>query len=145
MHTARYASDMIAVDSGLPHLPKHAHRVLDILGVADQLEGLVYCDYASERFACKPEPEFFKNALKIAGVSDPSKCYFIDDSKKNVIAAKELGWAKCVHFSEIGLETVEGGKVKEITDSPSNVTEDIEVIHRLEELRSVWSEIFKDD
>lgn len=40
---------------------QHAQRVLRILGVEDQIEGLVYCDYSLPNFACKPEPEFFHN------------------------------------------------------------------------------------
>jgi len=120
----------------------HAKRVLSILGITDQFEGLVYCDYASPRFACKPETEFFNNALTIAGVTDPSKCYFIDDSKNNVVAAWKLGWRRCVHFSERGLQTVEGGQSTEITSGPNDVPSGIEVINHLQELRSVWSELF---
>jgi pyrimidine and pyridine-specific 5'-nucleotidase len=48
-----------------------------------------------------------------------------------------------VHFHEIGLETVEGGKLKTLardanTVDPEAVTE----ISDLEELRTVWSDIF---
>ncbi|THH32936.1 hypothetical protein EUX98_g1271 [Antrodiella citrinella] len=42
----------------------HAQRVLSILGVEDQIEGLVYCDYSMPNFACKPEPEFFQNVFR---------------------------------------------------------------------------------
>jgi len=37
----------------------HARRVLRILQLEDQIEGLVFCDYAQHDFACKPEPEFY--------------------------------------------------------------------------------------
>ena len=38
---------------------QHAMRVLRILGVEDQIEGVIFCDYADPKFACKPEPEYF--------------------------------------------------------------------------------------
>lgn len=83
--------------------------------------------------------------MKKAGVTDPSKCLFIDDNRRNVDAARELGWARCVHFFEKGLEHVEGGKVKEIgsnraQDASAN---DIQVVNELEELRTVWPDVFK--
>lgn len=82
-------------------------------------------------------------AMKQANISDASKCYFIDDSRLNIVSAKRLGWGHCVHFHEIGLETVEGGKLKTLardanTVDPEAVTE----ISDLEELRTVWSDIF---
>jgi len=39
-------------------------------------------------------------AMKQAGLSDPSKCYVVDDSCGHVDAAHAIGWAKCVHFFE---------------------------------------------
>ena len=84
-------------------------------------------------------------AMKIAGVTDPSKCYFIDDSLTNVKAARALGWGHCVHFCERGLLHVEGGKPKYIgSDSQDSLGEDdITAIAKLDELRAVWPEIFK--
>lgn len=84
-------------------------------------------------------------ALNIVGVSNPSKCFFVDDSISNVRAAKERGWGRCVHFCERGLRSVEGGQVKEIgSDSPAEDDgSGIKVISNLEELRILWSEIFK--
>jgi len=120
----------------------HAQRVLRILGVDDLFEGLVFCDYANPQFACKPEPEYFYEAMKQANLTDPSKCYFVDDSKTNIEAALELGWGKCVHFCEQGMQAVEGGKVKEIGQAGS-VANGAVVISRLEELRTVWPEVFK--
>ena len=38
---------------------QHATRVLKILQLEDQFDGLVYCDYSHPEFCCKPEPEFF--------------------------------------------------------------------------------------
>jgi len=123
----------------------HARRVLSILGVDDLVEDLVYCDYSDPQFSCKPESAFFENALKKAGISDPAKCFFIDDSRLNVNAARKLGWGRCVHFFERGLQVVEGGKHKEIgKEAEENFYEDgVVAITRLEELRTVWSDVFK--
>ncbi|OCH92938.1 pyrimidine 5-nucleotidase [Obba rivulosa] len=122
----------------------HARRVLQIIGVEDLIEGLVYCDYSEPNFSCKPEPEFYRKALKRAGVTDPSKCFFIDDNRKNVEAAKALGWGRCVHFCERGLQAVEGGRVKDIGSETSNEedVDDIAVVTRLDELRTVWADVF---
>jgi pyrimidine and pyridine-specific 5'-nucleotidase len=134
--------------------------VLKILDLEDQIEGLVYCDYEQIDFTCKPEPDYYHNvsssysfgheyrlcliqAMKQANISDPSKCYFIDDSRPNVTSAKELGWGHCVHFFEVGLETMDGGKMKKLArDTNTNDAEGIAQISDLEELRTLWPEIF---
>ncbi|KAI6047407.1 pyrimidine 5-nucleotidase [Pisolithus marmoratus] len=122
----------------------HANRVLTILNLHDQIEGVVFCDYENPNFTCKPEPEYYHNAMKEAGISDPSKCLFVDDSKQNVVAAKKLGWGRCAHFYEAGLEAMEGGKLKtlgqngDIAASANGVV----VINDLEELRTIWPDIF---
>jgi pyrimidine and pyridine-specific 5'-nucleotidase len=80
-------------------------------------------------------------ALEKAQVTDPTKCYFIDDSRANVEAARKANWGHCVHFVEQGLEATEGGKVKKIGSDHSRMP-GIQVIDKLEQLRDVWSEIF---
>ena len=45
----------------------------------------------------------------------------------------------------IGTVLVEGGKVKEVSDDKQGVPEGIAVISHLEELRTVWKEIFVSD
>ncbi|KIM46099.1 hypothetical protein M413DRAFT_441160 [Hebeloma cylindrosporum] len=123
----------------------HAERVLRILKIDDLVEGIVYCDYLVKDFVCKPEPEYYEMAMKQANVSDPSKCYFIDDNRKNVDAARALGWAHCVHFCEKGLEAMEGGRIKEIDDAREvgAVDNGVVDVSTLEELRQVWPEIFR--
>lgn len=83
--------------------------------------------------------------MKQAGMTDPSKCYFIDDNRMNVDAACAQGWKHCVHFCERGLEAMEGGRIKEIDDErePGAVDNDVISIQTLEELRQIWPEIFK--
>lgn len=80
-------------------------------------------------------------ALEKANVTDPSKCYFIDDSRLNVDAAKQLGWGHCVHFCERGMISVEGGRPKEIGSESDILPKDS--VTTLEELRAAWPEIFK--
>ncbi|KAF9008980.1 Haloacid dehalogenase-like hydrolase-domain-containing protein [Cyathus striatus] len=125
----------------------HAQRVLKILQIEDLIDGLVYCDYRIDNFVCKPEHEFYHMAMEQANISDPTKCYFIDDNRGNVDAARDLCWGKCVHFCEKGMEAMEGGRMKQIgherkQDGDSDVG--IVEVTTLEELRQVWSEIFKE-
>ncbi|KXN89669.1 hypothetical protein AN958_05536 [Leucoagaricus sp. SymC.cos] len=124
----------------------HAERVLRILKIRDLVEGIVYSDYTAESFSCKPEPEFYQLAMKQAGVTDSSKCYFIDDNRSNVDGALAQGWRKCVHFCEKGLEAMEGGVLKQIGDEPLDPVKangDILEVSGLDQLREVWPEIFK--
>ncbi len=87
----------------------------------------------------------FLQALKTAGITDPSKCYFVDDSLTNVKAARTLGWGNCVHFCERGLLHVEGGKPKYIGSDIKEQPDEYGVgaIAKVDELRGVWPEIFK--
>ncbi len=40
---------------------------------------------------CKPEKEAFEKILDVVGVKDPSECIMVEDSMKNIRAAKQLG------------------------------------------------------
>ncbi|KAF5390693.1 hypothetical protein D9757_002709 [Collybiopsis confluens] len=122
----------------------HAERVLRILNLRDQIEEIVYCDYAAKDLTSKPDPAYYRRAMTIASVSEPSQCYFIDDNRRNVEAAHNLGW-NCIHFVEVGLEHVEGGKVNKISEangSAQNKDTGIQTISQLEQLREVWGEFF---
>jgi len=125
----------------------HAQRVLRILDLEDQIDGLVYCDYTLPNFVCKPDPEFYHNALRQAKITDPSKCLFVDDNRGNIDAAKRLGWGQCVHFHEKELRSVEGGQVEAIGSERAEgaVGNDVLVISNLEELRVVWPDIFSNN
>ncbi|SPO32552.1 related to pyrimidine 5-nucleotidase [Ustilago trichophora] len=78
----------------------HADRVLRLLELEDQVEGIVYCDYAVRDFACKPELDYYRAALAVVGASPETRNYFVDDSSLNIVAAKELGWHSCIYFRE---------------------------------------------
>jgi len=122
----------------------HAERVLQILGLGDQIEGVVFCDYRKEDITCKPEPAFYLQAMQQAGVTDPSKCLFVDDSFSNVEGAKRVGWIRCVHFREVGHEPFEVLNAKRITkvqEKPFS-GDDIPVVTDLQQLREVWPDIF---
>ncbi|KAI6764488.1 hypothetical protein HG530_008277 [Fusarium avenaceum] len=79
-------------------------------------------------FVCKPHKDMFLKAMKEAGVSDVSKCFFVDDSHKNCVGAKDAGW-NAVHF-------VEGFPAP---DTPASQHQ----IRSLEELRSIFPSFFK--
>ncbi|KAF8639633.1 hypothetical protein AX17_000898 [Amanita inopinata Kibby_2008] len=123
----------------------HAQRVLRILRIEHLIDGLFYCDYRMKDFLCKPEPEFYKLAMQQAGITDPSKCYFVDDNIGNVKAAHAQGWGNCVHFCERGLESVEGGKKQQISSRLDNGWSEgvLREVDDLEELRVLWREVFK--
>lgn len=78
----------------------HADRVLRLLDLQDQVEGIVYCDYAVPDFACKPELDYYRAALLVVGATPETRNYFVDDSSLNIVAAKELGWHSCIYFRE---------------------------------------------
>ncbi|KAF4495925.1 pyrimidine 5 -nucleotidase [Fusarium agapanthi] len=107
----------------------HGKRVVRLLGVDDLFEGLTYCDYSQVPFVCKPHKEMFMKAMREAGVSDVSRCHFIDDSQKNCVGAKDAGWI-AIHFVEEGLP---------VPDTPASQHQ----IRHLEELRSLYPDFFR--
>lgn len=51
-----------------------------------------------------------EEAMRIAGIPEPSKHYFVDDSALNVKGAKKLGWNSYL-FDEDGSAQVQPGQV----------------------------------
>lgn len=79
----------------------HGLRCIKLLGLEDYFDGIVYCDYsAGPLFCCKPDKAYYEAAAEIVGVSDTTKFYFVDDSEKNIVAAKEMGWRSAVLYFE---------------------------------------------
>jgi putative hydrolase of the HAD superfamily len=65
----------------------HAKRVMDLLEVTDQFEGII--DIYAISPHCKPQLEAFHTALKIVN-SAPEHCLLVDDSPGNLATAKAL-------------------------------------------------------
>ena len=59
--------NIVSIDEGSnsPALSQHAERVLRILDLEDQIDGLVYCNYNEPDFVCKPEPEYYRKVCPI--------------------------------------------------------------------------------
>lgn len=56
--------------------------------------------YSYELGAMKPDPEFFRQALRLIG-ADPAEVLFIDDNLPNIVAARVVGLrAEHWHFDE---------------------------------------------
>jgi putative hydrolase of the HAD superfamily/pyrimidine and pyridine-specific 5'-nucleotidase len=68
----------------------HARRCLELLGIDDLFEGII--DVRAVGFETKHSPVAYRAAMRIAGVSDPSRCLFLDDSTSNMRTAREVGW-----------------------------------------------------
>ena len=67
----------------------HAQRVLTALKLVDLFPTIVDVNAVSPY--CKPMPESFALAMKIAGETDPSCCVMIDDIARTTRAAREAG------------------------------------------------------
>jgi len=82
--------------------------------------------------------------MQQAGVQDPAKCLFVDDNLENLVAAKAVGWIRCVHFREHDPITPQKPDVNYTPGSQEELpTEDgIPVINNLQQLRNVWPENF---
>lgn len=68
----------------------HTRRVMDILGVSDCFEGII--DIHTLEFFSKPNREAYQHALRIAGEPDASKCAYLDDSTRNLLPARQMGF-----------------------------------------------------
>ena len=67
----------------------HAERVLAALNLRDLFSSIV--DVTTVAPYCKPMPESFDIAMKVAGETDPSRCVMIDDLRRTTRAAREAG------------------------------------------------------
>jgi len=67
----------------------HAERVLTALNLRDLFPTIV--DVNAVTPYCKPMPESFDIAMKLAGETDPSRCVMIDDLRRTTRTAREAG------------------------------------------------------
>jgi pyrimidine 5'-nucleotidase len=67
----------------------HARRVLKALALDECFENIV--DVNAVAPYCKPMPESFQIAMRMAGESDPGRCVMIDDLPRTTQAAREAG------------------------------------------------------
>lgn len=67
----------------------HAQRVLTHLQLLDLFPTIVDINAVSPY--CKPMPESFQVAMKLAGETDPAQCVMIDDLRHNTKAANQAG------------------------------------------------------
>ena len=77
--------NLIFTNADIPH----AERVLTTLNLRDLFSTIV--DVNAVTPYCKPMPESFEIAMKLAGETDPSRCVMIDDLKRTTQAAREAG------------------------------------------------------
>lgn len=57
----------------------HGKRVVKLLEVEDQFEGMTYCDYGAAEFLAKPRKEYYLKAMKEVGVDSVKDCYFVGE------------------------------------------------------------------
>jgi len=70
---------------------EHAQRCLEAVGLADlPWRGIIDCRDCD--LETKHSHSSFERAMRVAGADDPTTCLFADDSKKNVVAAKQHQW-----------------------------------------------------
>jgi pyrimidine 5'-nucleotidase len=77
--------NLIFTNADIPH----AERVLTALNLRDLFPTII--DVTTVAPYCKPMPEAFAIAMKLAGESDPARCIMIDDLKRTTRAAKAIG------------------------------------------------------
>ena len=76
----------------------HAERVLTQLKLRDLFPVIV--DVNAVTPYCKPMPEAFEIAMKLAGETDPSRCVMIDDLTRTTRAAREAGMSSLLYGAE---------------------------------------------
>jgi putative hydrolase of the HAD superfamily len=69
---------------------RHAHRVLNTLGLSDCFEGII--DIRALGYTCKPVEDAYQRALVLAGETHPGRCILFDDSPRNLAPARALGF-----------------------------------------------------
>jgi len=68
----------------------HAERCLKALGIEDLFVDII--DVKSCSLETKHAPSSFEAAMRVANVTEPEACVFLDDSRTNIAAARRIGW-----------------------------------------------------
>jgi pyrimidine 5'-nucleotidase len=76
----------------------HARRVLKALELNDCFENIV--DVNAVEPYCKPMPESFQIAMRMAGEADPGRCVMIDDLPRTTQAARVVGLFSILYGQE---------------------------------------------
>mmetsp|Transcript_12800 Transcript_12800/g.19384 ORF Transcript_12800/g.19384 Transcript_12800/m.19384 type:complete len:474 (-) Transcript_12800:334-1755(-) len=140
MHLAEDKELRLMLEKLDPSIPKyiftasvhhHAERCLEALGIRDLFENQII-DVKACGFATKHSREAFESAMKVAKVTDPSSCIFMDDSVKNIVMGSSIGW-RCVLVGRVGRDC--GTTI----DSKDSAEYEIDRIH---DLPKVFPELF---
>jgi pyrimidine 5'-nucleotidase len=121
---------MSALDPSIPKyiftasVSDHARRCIAALGIEDFFLDIIDCKVCG--LETKHSRHSFEIAMKIAGVSDPERCLFLDDSLTNLRTAREIGW-RSILIGTIGRD--HGNKV-----SSEHAELELERIHDLLEM-----------
>jgi pyrimidine 5'-nucleotidase len=97
----------------------HARRVLNVLALNDLFETVI--DVNTIVPYCKPMPESFQIAMRIAGETDPAKCVMIDDIHRTTRAAKENGLFSILYNEKFNVgdadaQLTDWGQLREILE-----------------------------
>jgi len=68
----------------------HARRCLRALGIEDIFVDIIDCKRCD--FESKHSEHSFRVAMEVAGVSNPERCLFLDDSLTNIRSGRQMGW-----------------------------------------------------
>jgi len=126
---------LLKIDPSIPKyvftasVKDHAQRCLKALGIEDLFKEII--DVKSCNLVTKHSKEAFEAAMCIAGVDDPESCIFLDDSIKNIAAARDMGWRSIL----VGRVERDSGK----TISSEYAEHEIDRIH---EMPDVLPELF---
>ena len=126
---------LLAIDHTIPKYVftasarHHAEKCLKALGIEDLFVDII--DVKTCNLATKHSPEAFQAAMKVAKVDNPETCIFLDDSVKNITAARKIGW-RSILVGKIGRDS---GQLISSEDAEHE-------IERIHDMRRVLPELF---
>lgn len=109
----------------------HALRVLDRLNLAGIFERII--DVMDVAPYCKPQPEAFRQALRLLGNPEPSQCVIIEDSVRNVTTAREMGFHTILVGNPVGADHLADAQIASL--------EELADLSNLPFLQDVWRKV----